>query len=269
MRVKSCGLVLVAQGCSCSTIPDARRERRSARRASRAGGASPLAGALRGKTQPVAQVEQGDLPRIVQTRNVVHGSEFESLARLPVAFDARMYAAAALSGEGAQEVRLAASARAQRKTKRSPPREPPAAPSAPRRFSQGKNYPASGRRRGEFEQELLHQSMPLRRAAGISIKIRGRKHVTYLQPPVLTSRSRSLTATQGWISTRGTLWSRRSSPSQRGRCAGMLAGIGGFGGAAEISEGLDRLDQSVPRVDIHPCVAVSDRLLAGQDWGCR
>src|SRR5439155_1089404 len=28
-----------------------------------------------------------------------------------------------------------------------------------------------------------------------------------------------LTATQGWISTRGTRWSRRSSPSQRGRCA--------------------------------------------------
>jgi hypothetical protein len=29
-------------------------------------------------------------------------------------------------------------------------------------------------------------------------------------------------------------------------------------------EGLDRLDQRVARVDVHPCVAVGDRLLAGQ-----
>ena len=32
-------------------------------------------------------------------------------------------------------------------------------------------------------------------------------------------------------------------------------------------EGLDRFDQRIARVDVHPRVAVADRLLAGQDLG--
>ena len=42
-----------------------------------------------------------------------------------------------------------------------------------------------------------------------------------------------------------------------------------FRAQGPLREGLDRLDQRVPRVDVHPGVAVSDRFLAGQDWGCR
>jgi len=34
-----------------------------------------------------------------------------------------------------------------------------------------------------------------------------------------------------------------------------------------LREGLDRLDQRVAGIDVHSGVAVSDRLLAGQDWG--
>jgi len=34
-----------------------------------------------------------------------------------------------------------------------------------------------------------------------------------------------------------------------------------------LREGLDRLDQRVAGTDVHSGVAVSDRLLAGQDWG--
>src|SRR5205809_7004983 len=40
-----------------------------------------------------------------------------------------------------------------------------------------------------------------------------------------------------------------------------------FRAQGPLREGLDRLDQRVPGVDVHPGVAVGDRLLAGQDWG--
>jgi len=187
MRVRACGLVPSLKGCSCSTIPDARRERRSARRASRAGGASPLAASARRKAQPVAQVEQGDLPRIVQTRDVVHGQRVRVRWRGSMsAFDARMYAAARLVPAKARRRCVLPLPPGPGKTKRSPPSRASRSAFSDAPFFPGKKIISVGRRRASSSRSVASIHAAERRRA-FQLKS-GRKHVTLSATPVLTSK---------------------------------------------------------------------------------
>src|SRR5712691_1276527 len=111
------------KGCSCSTIPDARRERRSARRASRAGGASPLAASAPPERRSrLHRSNRAICPESSRLATSSTAASSSPLARLQSAFDARMYAAARLvPAKARRRCVLPLPPGPQRKTKRSPP----------------------------------------------------------------------------------------------------------------------------------------------------
>src|SRR5436853_3423848 len=116
------------------------------------------------------------------------------------------------------------------------PREPPAAPSVPRRFSQGKNYPASGAEAGRARARVvasIHAAPGGRRA--FQLKFGGENTSLYLQPPVLTSKKPTTYRDAGVDIDAGDALVEAIKPfAKRTLRPEVLAGIGGFGALAEI-----------------------------------
>src|SRR5882762_9612798 len=162
-RAAACPLSAAAfspslKGCSCSTIPDARRERRSARRASRAGGASPLAASR----PPAPRIRLHRSKRAIcpgSSRRATSSTAAASspAARLQSAFDARMYAAARVAAAARTPEKDEALAVLERLLERLERRAV---------FPRRKILQRGRRGRGELEQELLHRSMPPQAAGG-------------------------------------------------------------------------------------------------------
>src|SRR6266850_3788640 len=179
------------KGCSCSTIPDARRERRSARRASRAGGASPLAASAPAAPRiRLHRSKRAICPRSSRRATSSTAAASSPAARLQSAFDARMYAAARVAPAAPAKARrrcvLPLPPGPQRKTKRSPSSSASLSALSAAPFFPGEKFSSVGGGGGaSSSRSCCIDPCRLRRAAGISIKIRGRKHATLSATPSL------------------------------------------------------------------------------------
>src|SRR5436309_8203148 len=116
------------------------------------------------------------------------------------------------------------------------PRAPRAAPSAPRRFSPGKNCPAWGPEAGRARAGVvasIHAALGGRRT--FQLKFGGRNPSLYLQPPVLTSKKPITYRDAGVDIDAGDALVEAIKPfAKRTLRPEVLAGIGGFGALAEI-----------------------------------
>src|SRR5881396_2926396 len=155
------------KACSWSTIPDARRERRSARRASRAGGASPLA----------ASAPPEPRSRLHRSKSAICSASPRRATSSTAA--ASSFAAAAASEKARRRWVLPLPLGPQRKTKRSPSSSASRSAFSAAPFFPGEKLSSVGGGGGaSSSRSCCINPCRSRRAAGISIKIRGRRHVT-------------------------------------------------------------------------------------------